>query len=524
MSRKGTSMWKVKEILRLKLLNNLSERKIAHSCQVGKTTVGDYINRASQVGLSLELINSMTEDEVMKRLFPQESDFPRGKSTPDWEGTHRELKKKGVTLQLLWNEYREQHPDGYGYSRFCELYNTFSKTLGICMRQNHKAGEKMFVDYAGMTVDLVSRATGEITPAQIFVAVLGASQYCFSEATLTQTLPDWINSHVRALEYFGGVPEIIVPDNLKSGVTKAWYYDPVINPTYQRFAEHYGVAILPARVRKPKDKAKVENGVLLVERWILACLRNHRFFSLGELNENIRKLLERLNIKPFQKLEGTRRSVFEELEKPVLRPLPVTPYEFEDWKRVTVNIDYHVEFDKHYYSVPYKFVGKQAEVRVTAMIIEVLISGQRIASHSRSRIRNGYTTLEEHMPAAHQFVKFGPERIEGWAEKLGESVKKVVQAIMTSKLHPQQGFRACLGILRLENKVGKERLNAACIKALELNSPRYRTIENLLQKGLDKTATITPLPTSIPNHENIRGPEYYQLSDEEEIDVTPANS
>lgn len=511
MSRKPISMRKIKDVLRLKFENALSDRQIAEICHIGRTTVQEYLSRARAAQLSLDQIRTLSESEVEHLLFPGKSKSLVAQPCPDWGEIHLERKKPGVTLQLLWEEYRAQHPDGYGYSRFCDLYQNHTKNTEVTMRQNHKAGDKMFVDYSGKKIEIIHPTTGEIREVEIFVAVLGASNYTYAESTMSQTIPDWIGSHVRALNYFQGVPALIVPDNLKSGVTKPWYYDPDINPTYAHFAEYYGTAVLPTRTRKPRDKAKVEAGVLLVQRWILARLRHRRFFSLGELNTAIKELLEQLNQRPFRKIQGSRKILFENLEKPALRPLPLLNYEYAEWKKATVNIDYHVEFDHHYYSVPYQRAHQKVEVRATGQTVEIYEQGQRIASHPRSREKGKHSTISEHMPPNHQFGQWTPQRLIDWARKYGEAVVTVIETIMTGKEHPEQGFRACLGILRLEKKVGGNRLNAACKRAVFFGSPRYRTVHNILENNQDHISLPEKnLEQTIPNHTNIRGPEYYQ--------------
>jgi transposase len=445
-------------------------------------------------------------------LFPPVVAVPPHRHLPDLPTIHQELKKKGVTLQLLWGEYRQGCPDGYGYSRFCDLYRAWEKTVDVVMRQVHKAGEKMFVDYSGLKAEVVDRETGEVKEAEVFVAVLGASNYTYAEAAWTQELRNWIGLHVRALEYFQGVPAVAVPDNLKAGVTLAHRYEPWINETYQEFAAHYGFAVMPARARKPRDKAKVEKGVQDVGRRILAALRNRKFFSLEELNRAIWELLEIHNAKPFQKMEGSRKSVFEEVERPALRPLPVEKYEFAEWRKARVNLDYHVEVDKHYYSVPYLLVHEQVEVRMTEKAVEVFHRGRRVASHARSYLKYKPTTVMEHMPKSHrEQAEWTPERVARWAEASGPAVREVVERIMASYEYPQQGFRPGLGVIRLGEKFGKARLEAACRRALVLANPRCRNVEAILKAGLDQLP-LKQEPVSPPLvHENVRGAAYYQI-------------
>ena len=505
------SMRKIKEVLRLKFNCHLNNQAIANSCGIGRTTVREYVFRAARARLSWPLPDELTDSELERLLYPPRLSIPASeRPLPNWTEIHRELKRKGVTLQLLWQEYKEAHPEGYQYSRFCDLYRTWASMLDLPMRQNHKAGEKLFVDYAGQTVPVVNRSTGEIQEAQVFVAVLGASNYTYAEATWTQKLPDWIASHVRTFVFMGGVPELIIPDNLRSGVSSACRYEPDINPTYQEMAGHYSTAVLPARVRKPKDKAKVESGVLGVERRILARLRNHSFFSLTELNKAIWILLTEYNQRPFQKLPGSRRSLFESLDKPALKLLPLTHYEYADWKKAMVNIDYHVEVEGHYYSVPYQLVKQKVDVRLTIMTVECFHNGKRVASHLRSHLKGRHTTVNEHMPKPHQqYLEWTPERLVGWAGKSGGSIKKVVENILASRPHPQQGFRSCLGIMRLGKKYGQQRLEAACDRALAINANSYKSIASILKNGLDKRPLQQPQLPVIIEHDNVRGSEYY---------------
>ena len=505
-------MRKIKEVLRLKWTQDLSNRQIAKSCGIGRPTVSEYLRRAEEAGLSWPLPSGLDEVALERRLFPPPPNLPAPiRGLPDWPRIHQELKRKGVTLFLLWQEYREAHPQGYQYSWFCEHYRAWQGKLDVVMRQVHRAGEKLFVDYAGHTVPVTDPVTGELREAQIFVAVLGASSYTYAEATWTQGLQDWVGSHMRSFAFLGGVPELVVPDNLRSGITKAHRYEPDINPTYQDMAEHYGVAVLPARVRRPKDKAKAEAGVLLVERWILAALRNRLFFSLAELNAAIRELLEKLNARSFKKLPGSRREHFETLDKPALRPLPAAPYVYAEWKKARVHIDYHVEVDRHYYSVPHALIKKQLEIRITQNTIECFHRGNRIASHRRSFQKGRHTTVTAHMPEAHrQAGEWTPERLSNWAAKTGPATEKLIMAVLTSRKHPQQAYRSCLGILRLGKAYGDDRLEAACQRALTLGSHSYKSIESILKHGLDKKPLAEQTEPVLPeDHDNIRGPSYY---------------
>jgi transposase len=462
-------------------------------------------------------VEALGDEALERRLFPPPVAVPSSeRPEPDWARVHLELRRKGVTLRLLWEEYQAGRPEAYRYSRFCELYGQWRGRLDVTMRQEHKAGEKLFVDYAGPTVTVVDRATGELREAQIFVAVLGASNYTYAEATWSQGLEDWIGSHVRTFEHFGAVPQVVVPDNLKAGVTRPCFYDPELNPTYHEMAVHYGVAVVPTRVRKPRDKAKVESGVLLVERWVLARLRDRTFLSLTELNAAIRELLRPLNERPFQKLPGSRQELFERLDRPAMQPLPAARYAFAEWRKARVNVDYHVEVGGHYYSVPYRLVGEMLDVRIAGSTVELLHRGRRVASHRRSDRRGHHTTVTEHMPRAHRdFAQWTPERLVRWAAKTGEAVAQVVTAILGSRAHPQHGFRPCLGILRLGKHHGEQRLEAACRRALALGSPSYQSVRSILEKGLDREPLAEPAQAPLPvEHRNLRGASYYGTPEE----------
>ncbi|MCP5345356.1 MAG: IS21 family transposase [Gammaproteobacteria bacterium] len=512
MPAKRLSMRKIKEVLRLKWVSGLSNRKIAASCGIGRPTVSEYLRRAESAGLRWPLPDDLDEARLERLLFPPPPDLPaQQRGIPDWANIHGELKRPGVTLFLLWQEYRQAHPDGYQYSWFCEHYRAWQGKLDLVMRQDHRAGEKLFVDYAGQTVPVIDQTTGEVRQAQIFVAVLGASNYTYAEATWTQSLPDWIGSHVRTFRFLGGVPELVVPDNLRAGVSRAHRYEPDTNPTYQDMASHYGVAILPTRVRKPRDKAKVESGVLVVERWILASLRHRQFFSLAELNAAISDLLGKLNARSFRKLPGCRREHFEQLDRPALRPLPAEPYVYAEWKKARVHIDYHVAIDGHYYSVPCALVKKEVEVRLTRHTVECFYRGNRVASHRRSDQKGRHTTLTAHMPESHrQAGEWTPERLQRWAAKTGPATEKLILVVLGSRQHPQQAYRSCLGILRLGKAYGDERLEAACRRALVLGSCRYKSIESILKLRLDQQPLEGQQELALPDaHDNIRGPAYY---------------
>jgi transposase len=505
-------MRKIKDVLRLHFESGLGQRPIGRCLGLSRTTVGDYLRRAKAAGLSWPLPEALTDQDLHYRLFPPTPALPEtGRSVPDWAYIHTELKRKGVTLTLLWEEYQAGDPHAYRYSQFCELYRHWAGKQKLSMRQVHKAGEKLFVDYAGQTLPIVHPKTGEITDAQLFVAVLGASSYTFAEATLSQDLSDWLGSHRRAFEFIGAVPEIVIPDNLKSAVNKPCRYDPDLNPSYQDLALHYGTAIIPARVRKPKDKAKAEVGVQIVERWILARLRHRTFFSLAEANAAIRELLTDLNNRPFKKLPGCRRQAFETLDRPALKPLPSEPYVFAQWKKVRVNIDYHVEIDGHYYSVPYQLRGQQLDARITADTIECFHQRKRVAAHVRSFTKGRHTTVASHMPRNHQdYADWTPQRLIRWAAKTGPKTAAMTEAILASRQHPQQAFRSAMGLIRLGKIYGQQRLEAACDLALEGQAARYKSVKSILQTGLDQQPRQQSLPMAEPiEHDNIRGGDYY---------------
>jgi len=516
MSRKKLSMRKTSEVARLRA-SGMSVRQIARSCRIARSTVSDYLARLDAACLSWPFPPDLTEDDLDARLFtgPEFRGPDRTRPVPDWPYIHKELRRKAVTKQLLWEEYRESYSDGYGYSQFCEHYRRWSGNIDVCMRQSYRAGEKLFVDYAGMTMPVTDPASGEVHQAQIFVATLGASHYIYAEATRTQQLPDWIESHIRTFEYMGGVAEILSPDNLKSGVTRPCWYDPDVNKTYADMARHYDTAVLPRRVKKPRDGAKVETGVQIVERQVLARLRNHTFFSLHELNHAIWDLLERVNNRPFQKLDYSRRALFEELDKPALKPLPSSRYEFAEFPKPTVNIDYHIDVEGHYYSVPFNLKGQKVDVRLTARTVEVLHKNKRVASHVRDERKGRHTTDPAHMPKAHRaHLEWSPSRIIRWAGKIGPSCAAAASRIIESRAHPEQGYRACLGIIRLSKSYEPVRVEAACRRALALDVCSYGSIQSILRSGKDREALPGEEPVRTAcrrHHQNVRGAEYYAL-------------
>lgn len=516
MAHRRLSMRKTKEILRLKHELGLSNRQIARSCSISPETVGKVLRRAEKAGITWPLPDKTDDPSLEGFLFGEQTPFSRAtRALPDMDYIHRELRRKGVTLRLLWEEYLSESPDGYQLTQFCEYYRRWKKTLHPTMRLLHKAGEKMFVDWAGQTIPIVDPQTGEISPASLFVAALGASNHTFAEAFPDQKLPHWIAAHCDAYEYFEGVAKITVPDNTKTAITNACRYEPDTNATYHEMAEHYGTVIIPARANKPRDKAKVENAVQNAERWIIAALRHQTFFSVAEVNEAIKKLLVKLNSKPFQKMEGSRLSLYEEFEKLVLLPLPRQRYQFSTWKTAKVNIDYHIQADKHFYSVPYRLVHQRVDVRMTDRTVEIFIRKQRVAAHRRSYVKGRYTTDSAHMPEAHQkHLEWTPDRLISWAQKIGEHCSEAVKAIIESKPHPELGYRACLGIMRLSRDHGSQRLEAACKRALVFNTCSYRSIKSILKTKLDKETlpgSEEPTPLLVKKHENVRGETYYAV-------------
>jgi len=504
------SMRKIREALRLRS-DGLSRRQVAQSLSLGRATVSEYFRRCDVVGLSWPLPDNLSDADLELQLFPhQPGASSRSIPQPDWSYVHAELRRKGVTLALLWEEYRSVHPDGYGYSRYCELYTRWEGKLSPVMRQRHPAGERLFVDYAGQTVDVICPQTGEVRTAQIFVAALGASNYTYVEATWTQTLSDWISSHVRAFSFFGGVAAQVVPDNLKAAVIKACFYDPAINRTYGDMAAHYDTAVVPARPRKPKDKAKVEGAVLLAERWILARLRNQTFFGLDELNAAIRPLRDQLNEKVTRHLGASRRALFEALDKPALKPLPHEPYVFAEWKKCRAGLDYHVDIGRHYYSVPHQLIRQELWARITARTVEIYHKGQRVAAHARTSGNRQHSTIRDHMPTNHRYrADWTPERIRTQAVRIGPNVEAFVEMVMRKRRHPEQGYRTCLGVLRLAKTFGASRLDAACERALEINSYTYQSLHSILKNGLDRQRRKPTTDGPAITHPNIRGADYF---------------
>lgn len=506
-------MRKIREVLRLRWEHRVNVREIALSVGIGRTTVGEYLNRAKAAGLAWPLPEETRDEDLARLLFPPAQ--PKGeppRPMPAWAEVDKELARKGVTLLLLWHEYKERFPDGYGYSRYASLYRAWHKASDLTMLQRHKAGERLFVDYAGLTMDLTDPKTGLVRTVPIYSAALGASQKIFAKACDSQNLPRWLKVNEEAFEFYGGVPQILVPDNLKTGVTSPDHFEPVLNPAFSEFARFYGVAIIPARSRKPRDKAKVENAVQQVERWVLAPLRNRTFFSLEELNEAIALQVTLVNNRTMKGPDASRDQLFEELDRPALRPLPQGRFSYAAWKRAKVAPDYHVEFEGHRYSVPFSFVGKHVELRITESTVEIFLGGKRICTHTRSLSRFGFTTEPSHRPSSHrEHAEWTPERLENWALKTGPSTAGFVRAILEARAHPEQGFRACMGLLSLEKTYGKERLEAACARALRFRSTSYQNVKLMLEKGLDKEPLDAESEQrTLPLHQNVRGPGYFK--------------
>lgn len=514
MPAERVAMRVVREVLRLTFAG-VSKREVARRTGLASSTVRATIARFQSLGLIWPLPETITDSDLEAKIYKSAGKKPghRRIIEPDWASLHREMKRKHVTLSILWDEYIEAHPEGYRYSRFCELYRSWEGKISVTMRQAHLGGDKLFVDYAGDTASVViDRLTGEIRKAQIFIAVLGASSFTYAEATWTQSLADWIGAHARAFEAIGGVTRLLVPDNTKTAIIKACLYEPQVNRTYTEMAAHYGTGVLPARPRRPRDKAKVEVGVLIMERWILGRLRNRRFHSLGELNEAIRGLLVRLNDeRPIRRLGVTRRQRLEELDRPALKPLPADPYVFAEWRARRVGIDYHVDVDKHYYSVPHRFARAEVEVRLTSRSVEVFARGERIAVHLRSSGNGKHTTVQEHMPASHRrYANWTLDRIRTDAAAIGPATAALCELILEHRPHPEQGFRACLGIVRLVKPFGTARVEAAATRALDIGAMTYGSVRSILDNNLDRHSAGQRGPDGVTIlHPNIRGPRYY---------------
>ncbi len=503
----------VREILRLSLDAGLSTRVVGERIGVGSTTVRDTLKRFARAGLSWPAPAVMSDAELERRLYgvPGVKPGRRKQPEPDWSVVARELKRKHVTLQVLWDEYITEHPDGYRYSRFCDLFRRWEGRLPLTMRQSHGGGEKLFVDYAGDTVPVVDRQTGEVRPAHLFVAVMGGSSLSFAHATWTEQMPDWIDSHNAAFAFFGGAPQLLVPDNAKVAVIKACHFDPMVNRSYSDMARHYGTAVLPARPRKPRDKAKVEACVGIVERWLLGRLRNRIFYSLAEVNAAIAECMADLNdVRVLRQFGKTRRQLFKEVDATNLKPLPCEPWVHAEWRRCRVGLDYHIAIERHHYSVPYRFARREVEARITARTVEIFLGSERIAVHMRGSGNGRHTTIPEHMPSSHRrYGEWTPAKIRDEAQRIGPMLSLLVEKIIEGRPHPEQGYRSCLGIIGLERRFGAERLEAAALRALEIQARNYPSVKSILEKGLDRI----PRP-ALPEHEpilhtNIRGSGYY---------------
>ena len=515
MARKRINMKKIREIIRFRETTNMSERKIAGVLNISRPVVAQYIRDFNASGLTHEQIKDMPDSRLLA-LFEKQ----KNRRCSQYEELSRqfpsvaiELKKTGVTLMTLWNEYQREHPDGYSYSRFCYHFQVWRNASKITMHIEHKAGDKMFVDYAGDKLTIEDRKTGREQPVEVFVAILGSSQLTYAEASLSQKSEDWIRSNERSFIYFGGATQAIVPDNLKSGVTKSNKYEPGINPMFDDFAEHYRTVILPARVRRPQDKALVENAVRLVYQRIYAPLRNRTFLSLKELNEAIWDLLEKHNDTPFQCLNTSRRGLFEKIEKSVLNPLPTERYAIKQCKELTVQFNYHVELreDRHYYSVPWQFRGKRVRVIYDDRNVAIYYDNIRIVQHKRIRIPNDYTTLPAHMPPEHRnYAEWSPERFIKWGQSIGDDVAEMIRFVLKSRKHPEQAFKTSMGILNLAKEHGADRLNKACRRALGFGFHSYRRIKNILDRGLEEEVLTESMELPVFFHENIRGSQYYQ--------------
>lgn len=511
MPRRRLSVRTIREVLRLRWQCDLSHREIAESCRIGETAARSYVRRAELAGLSWPLPDTLRDIALEQMLFPPRPSIPaKDRPLPDWPVVRAQLKRKGVTLKLLAQEYRRDNPTGYSYAQFCKLYSRWARKQDPTMLFEHKAGDKLFVDYAGPALPITDPKTGEVKEAQIFVAVLGASNYTFAEATLTQGLPDWIGSHIRCFAFLGGVPRLVVPDNLKSAVTSPCRYEPDINPTYLKLATHYGVAVVPARVRKPRDKAKAENAVLQAERRILAVLRNHTFHSLTEINDAIRPLLTALNAEVTKSLGNSRKALFETIDAPALRPLPTHAFVEGEWSKARVNIDYHVVVDNHRYSVPDSLIGNVVEVHLSTATVEMYFGNERVASHKRSHVHNGFTTVDNHMPPQHQNMKWQPENLLAQACKHGPHTEQLIMAILAGRDIQEQTYRSCQGVLRLAQEYGSERMEAAARRAIFTDVATYQSAKAILSNGLDKVPLPATHPQKLPiTHENIRGAGYF---------------
>ena len=509
-AKRELTMRQLRHMLRL-AHEGVSAREMGRRLGVARSTIQDNLKRAAAAGLSWPLPEDLTDDALEQRLFTHAGvkTGARRRVEPDWAELARELKRPGVNMMILWEEYRRAHLEGYGYSRFCDLFRGFERRLTPVMRQHHVAGDKVFVDYSGKRIGIVDPATGEIREAEIFVAVLGASNLTYAEATWTQKLPDWTGAHVRMFRFFNGAPRLLVPDNLKSGVHKASFYDPEINRTYGALASHYGVGVLPARPRKPRDKAKVEGGVRFAQSYILGRLRHLTFFSLAECNAAIAQAVEVMNSRPMRKLGVSRRELFEKIERDALCPLPETDWEFAEWKRARVSIDYHIEIEGFFYSVPHALIRAEVDVRATARIIEIFYRGQRVSLHERRAMGRRHGTDPEHMPSSHRrYAAWTPDRFRRWAAQIGQNTEGLIVAVLASRRHPEQAFRTCLGVLKLYRGVDAALAEAVSARALEIGALNCKSVAALLTRK-PAAAAKDNAPATLFEHANLRGPGYY---------------
>ena len=505
-------MKKVKEVARLFLDLGLGVRPIARACDISTSTAHTYVDRLKELNVSYEELSALNDDALEELLFPKEERVP-AKPLPDFVYLSKEVTKKGVTLQLLHEEYKKEHPDGYERSRFFELYRDWLKKADPVMRFTHKAGEKLFVDFSGDKPHYQDPKTGALIEAEFFVAVLGASSYLFACALADQTEENFIGALTKSLEWFGGSPRLIVLDNAKVAVTHACYYEPELNRTFAAWADHYGVGVIPTRVAKPRDNAKAESGVLQAQRRILASLRNQTFFSLTELNDAIREEAQKLNLRLMSGIGQSRYDLFCELDKPALRSLPSERYAITAWKKATIHIDYHVDVEKTFYSAPYTLIGQKVDVSYTYTTVVIYHKGTRVASHMRVHQKGAFVTDQTHMPHEHRnFLEWTPERIKLWGEKIGPETRRLMEAIMEHRAHPEHGFRSCLGIVRLAKLYSPERVEEACARALELQAYNYKSVKSLLEHGLEKVHSKLK-EKIIPLHDNVRGKSYYGEAD-----------
>ncbi|MBA3239877.1 MAG: IS21 family transposase [Acidobacteria bacterium] len=507
-------MRKIKEVLRLRLEAGLAAREVSKICGIGFGTVIDYGSRAKAAGLSWPLPEGLCDEALETLLFPQRQPKSTDRPVPDWPQVRSELARKGVTLALVWQEYMRENPNGYGYSRFAELFHTWEGARSYTMVQHHRPGEKVFVDFSGLTLPLTDPDTGEVIQAQVFCAATGYAQYLYARVCLTQTLRDWLDCHALAFEFFGGAPEAVVPDNLRSAVSRACRYEPEKNPAYADLARHYGVAVLPARSRSPRDKAKVESGVQIVQNWVLAPLRNRIFFGLEEAQLAVEAELEKLNDRKLSGLPYSRRELFEAEERAFLKALPNQRYVFAEWRKAKVGPDYHVRFDSQAYSVPHRLCGQQTDVRLTSCRVEIYLKGELVAAHDRGVSLRYVSTVTEHMPEAHrEYAEWTPQRLARWAAESGPSVRELVETMLLKYVRPEHGFRPAFGIVGLAKRYGHERLERACARALRAGATNYANVKSILEKGLDQLDVPRTPETPAKAHENVRGAGYFKNED-----------